>query len=1650
MRKVKNSKRFKVFSALAVLGLTIGIITPSICSQAFATADNKDSKTETEPNYALLEKGFGISPAITGPLEFWESEDGNYTNLPSAPTVTINRTGATNIPGKDVLNPNGTQATQQHNDLVIIPVSEERPFDTADGMTPECEEDIDKVKYCTEPDHSHGVVTFTMTQQIAKKDGKGFSEFHMYMTSPTFQNKTSETNDIRDILRINPIQTYTNGKRSIRVYAELDGIRYLLTEDAGDGRGDYTISWNPWNENDNTLDVAFTSGFLRYRHIPNTLNRNSPHEMQYPNSVYNPDYPTGAYTNGNYPYSNVKYIVEVDTRVPDDIDKENNNPVLWQYETEQPYSDIENGGQAIIPIDVRCMTYVYAGQASHEDTRPGVTFSTYDHYWTNGKDWGTDRPSKDEWYRLPAEEIQVSLPVLTTEITSQRITKDEFLSYDADTPEYMGMPRGAELLQKYNDPSTYIDPTMHRILEPLKYTNGYTKMYSDKYGFDDLTENPSSVKDRDEYQVFDAVRYFVSVHNRTPGTTARWIKIHDRDDDGYANLDCKIRNVRIYKKELVRIPVPSQTIRDGHGIVMSAPSGSTLPSEFGTGENKRTELVDNGIRMLNKGNYLAGAGEYSAPDAIERGQLPDKTYSFVDQPTGVLKEKYTLIDANVDYKYDTQTGELYVDAKDTVLYHMHDTKSPASNDNDIQKYRSSASEELLITYEFLAGTSTMADNNEELKRLVDQDRTDDHHIAGFVECDYIDDDHCNEITTQNKVLTGHTKYPLMHPNKTVGIYSNDDYKTTDLYQKEHPTNTDVNFSGQRSIVSDSQNMFNDMIRCRDYWFNLLYPSADIPSEDASVSLEGDGDDRLGYGETAHVQVKYRVIDGKVVNEGIKPHVYDPKTYWFDQSCDSNALLYSPQINFKTIKLGNYTYLSPQQAIDAGVLSNIKVQTISADGTVGEAKPYIPGRILADMVGVGTEYILTYDLTVPETKINDIEEGLTVITELTGTNLYFSPAYTTWLELVLPNVDTDIFIDPEYPSASAITHDSEPVTITATFTETNYSAATGAQYIIHDENEYVDDPVKERFVNVRKQVNDEEPVELKEGTDYTVTEHKLIVNDDNIPAGATVKIMYDDILNSKHTYNGTTNTVKSTVKINSSFKNSNLPEGMNHNSEVKKFTVQTPEIHVSENTDVHVASVYNAKVVNLGDVIDATTTFYEEEQADEQNAIARDYKVTVEFDKLVLADDNGRYNTYTASQLGIKFIEDSLKVTRNNQDVTSEFKITLDPSETILTVVGAPNYEDLYYNEYPAVLHYQVQCGDAKASNIRDLLDESFKIYSKLECSNLNSSAVADQKDSTIMVIDADSVIEPEPSPDDGIIPEGTYIITTKLSGHRALDIANGSSANMANLQTWTANGSAAQRFTLKYNVETDSYTIINVNSDKALDITNGRLNNFVNVRQYTDNGSAAQQWKIIDAGDGYYYIASAADPNYVLDISNASPKDGANVHIYKNNGSNAQKWIFNKDVDSIVIENKTIPDGIYEIVPQVAKNKRLDIANASIKNGANVQIWSANNTDAQKFKFEYDNQGYYTITNVKSGKVLDVQNAKNANGTNVWQYTSNNTDAQKWQVLENSDGETITLKNKATGKMLDITSGSRKDGANVQIWSNNATDAQKWILLNVL
>ena len=282
------------------------------------------------------------------------------------------------------------------------------------------------------------------------------------------------------------------------------------------------------------------------------------------------------------------------------------------------------------------------------------------------------------------------------------------------------------------------------------------------------------------------------------------------------------------------------------------------------------------------------------------------------------------------------------------------------------------------------------------------------------------------------------------------------------------------------------------------------------------------------------------------------------------------------------------------------------------------------------------------------------------------------------------------------------------------------------------------------------------------------------------------------------------------------------------------------------------------------------------------------------------------------------------------------------------------------------------------------------------------------------------------------------------------DVPGASTANSARIQLYAANGTNAQKFRFQQ-IGNGTYNIVNVNSGKVLDVYGASASNGAVLQQYDSNGTVAQQWTVRNYGDGKISLMSV-NANKAIDVPGANYSPNVALQLYSPNDTAAQQWIIEKSKtmrdrlnEQAAKHRQDLPDGTYSFGSKLKTNMKMDVYGASRSDCANVQLWTGNGTNAQRWRVSHDDNGYVTLTSANSDKALDVYGASTANGANAQQYASNGTYAQKWIAIKNSDGSYTFQSALAENKVLDVSGASTSNGANVQLYAANGTNAQKWV-----
>lgn len=154
-----------------------------------------------------------------------------------------------------------------------------------------------------------------------------------------------------------------------------------------------------------------------------------------------------------------------------------------------------------------------------------------------------------------------------------------------------------------------------------------------------------------------------------------------------------------------------------------------------------------------------------------------------------------------------------------------------------------------------------------------------------------------------------------------------------------------------------------------------------------------------------------------------------------------------------------------------------------------------------------------------------------------------------------------------------------------------------------------------------------------------------------------------------------------------------------------------------------------------------------------------------------------------------------------------------------------------------------------------------------------------------------------------------------------------------------------------------------------------------------------------------------------------------------------------------------ITNGLYELRSMLLTTMCADVFNGSAVRGANVQLYSANDTNAQKYNVLEETSGHWSLQNVNSGMYVDVSGGTARNGQNVQQYTDNDSRAQRWNIIDS--GETVAIDGYACSVVtigsyvttdgatyaMDVRGAMSTNKTNIQIYAANGTLAQQFALM---
>jgi hypothetical protein len=248
--------------------------------------------------------------------------------------------------------------------------------------------------------------------------------------------------------------------------------------------------------------------------------------------------------------------------------------------------------------------------------------------------------------------------------------------------------------------------------------------------------------------------------------------------------------------------------------------------------------------------------------------------------------------------------------------------------------------------------------------------------------------------------------------------------------------------------------------------------------------------------------------------------------------------------------------------------------------------------------------------------------------------------------------------------------------------------------------------------------------------------------------------------------------------------------------------------------------------------------------------------------------------------------------------------------------------------------------------------------------------------------------------------DGIYMIRSALNPQKVLDIPSGSAAAGQQPVLWAASLAAWQLFS--FEEDNGFYKITSLISNKPLGATAGRVVPGTSITAQVNDDRASQRWTLSgDATNGYTIRNQSS--GLVFDINGGSSANGAKLILWNESGQANQRFTLYQLSEPEIVNsiNNLLTSSYYSAFTDTGL--ALDLTGGSRQNGANIELWTPNAGNAQKWLSDSAAPAVISIRNAWSGRALDIAGGNLADGANVAQWTPNSQTNQCW-TLEYAGG----------------------------------------------
>ena len=140
----------------------------------------------------------------------------------------------------------------------------------------------------------------------------------------------------------------------------------------------------------------------------------------------------------------------------------------------------------------------------------------------------------------------------------------------------------------------------------------------------------------------------------------------------------------------------------------------------------------------------------------------------------------------------------------------------------------------------------------------------------------------------------------------------------------------------------------------------------------------------------------------------------------------------------------------------------------------------------------------------------------------------------------------------------------------------------------------------------------------------------------------------------------------------------------------------------------------------------------------------------------------------------------------------------------------------------------------------------------------------------------------------GFIYTPNDVMLVNRATGKCLEVSDWSTADSADVRTWTCHGGANQRWRIEPLAD-GTTRIVNQGSDKPLDVAGCGTADGANVQQYTWWDNACQRWSVLPT-DGDWVQLRNPNSGKVADVADCGAADGTDVRLWSRLNNDCQQW----------------------------------------------------------------------------------------------------------------------------------------------------------------